>query len=154
MQYRFLCTKSRHTMINLAIFHACFKKYINFPVFWCIFGFAKTKQYAVRPPSILYIFFSKFLSQKKKASCFKCFNLHAKQTYIHADWSASLYTALVSNVMRTCKGASVQVDRHVYFLLHPYPRRRRTGKGAAYVLNINLLTLFLYNSKFTCSFRQ
>ena len=26
-----------------------------------------------------------------------------KQTRIRADWSASMYTALVSNVMRTCK---------------------------------------------------
>ena len=64
MQYRYLCTKSRHTMIDMSIYHACFKKYIHFPVFWCIFGFAKIKQYAVRPPSILYIF-SKFLSQKE-----------------------------------------------------------------------------------------
>ena len=64
MRYRFLCTKSRHTMINMSIFHACFKKYIHFPVFWCIFGFAKIKQYAVRPPSSLYIF-SKFLSRKE-----------------------------------------------------------------------------------------
>ena len=64
MLYRFLCTKSRHTKINMSIFHACFKKYINFPVFWCIFGFTKSKQYAVRPPSSLYIF-SKFLSRKE-----------------------------------------------------------------------------------------
>ena len=67
MQYRFLCTKSRHTMINMSIFHACFKKYINFPVFWCIFGFAKIKQYTVRPPSILYIFFQNFVSKGNTA---------------------------------------------------------------------------------------
>ena len=42
-----------------------FKKNINFPVFWCIFGFAKIKQYAVRPPSILHIFFFKVLSPKE-----------------------------------------------------------------------------------------
>ena len=59
-----LCTKSRHTMINMLNFHTCLKKYINFPVFWCIFGFAKIKQYAVRLPSSLYIF-SKFLSRKE-----------------------------------------------------------------------------------------
>ena len=58
----FCVSKSRHTMINMSIFHACFKKYITFTVFWCIFGFTKIKQYAVRLPSSLYIF-SKFLSR-------------------------------------------------------------------------------------------
>ena len=90
-------------------------------------------------------FFQIFVSKgntalDKNATCFKSFNPHAEQTYIRADWSASLYTALISSVMRTRKSESAQVDQHVYFLLHPHPRRWRTGKGAAYVLNINLLT--------------
>ena len=135
MQYRFLCTKSRHTMINMSIFHACFKKYINFPVFWCIFGFAKIKLYAVRPPSILYIF-SKFLSQKeiqlriKMHLAFRVSSrMQNKRTFAQTGQRPCIlhYTAQVFNVMRTCKGASVQVDQHVYFLLHL--RRRRKGKG-------------------------
>ena len=129
MQYQFLCTKSRHTMINMSIFHAFFKKYINFPVFWCIFGFAKIKQYAVRPPSILYIF-SKFLSQKEIQLLIKCILLlefkPACKTNVHPRRLVSVLVncTIVSNVMRTCKGASVQVDQHVYFLLHTHPRRR------------------------------
>ena len=45
-------------------FSRLFQKKKKFPVFWCIFGFAKIKQYAVRLPSSLYIF-SKFLSRKE-----------------------------------------------------------------------------------------
>ena len=47
------------------------------------------------------IFVSKGNTLDKNASCFQSFNPHAKHTYIRADWSTSLYTALVSNVMRT-----------------------------------------------------
>ena len=117
LQDRLWCTKSRHKMINILFYHDCFKKHINFPVFCCIFGFAKIKQYAIRPPSIFLYFFPNFcLALDENASCFESFNPRAKQTYIRADWSASLHTALISNVMRTCKGAFVQVDQRVHFL--------------------------------------
>ena len=64
------------------------------------------------------------------------FRVHpaCKTMYICAGWSASLYTALVSKVMRTCKGASVQVDHSVYFLFHPPPPEGgKWEPGAAYV---------------------
>ena len=120
-------------------FHACFKKYINFPLFCCIFGFAKIKEYAIRPPSILYIF-SKFLSQKEIQLWMKMHlalrvstRMPNKRTSAQTD-QRLLYTALSSNVMRTCKGGEWK-------------------RGTVYVLNINLLP-FLFNSKFTCLWRQ
>ena len=62
LQDRFWCAKTRHKIINMSFYHDCFKKHINFPVFCCIFGFAKIKQYAIRPPSIFIYFFQIFVS--------------------------------------------------------------------------------------------
>ena len=118
----------------MSIYHTCLKKYINFFVFWCILEFAKNKTNAVRPPSFNYVYFFQILSQKeiqlwiKTHLALRVSTRMQNKMYIHADWSASLYTALVSNVMRTCKGTSVQVDQRVYFCYIPHPQKAASGK--------------------------
>ena len=62
----------------------------------------------------------------------------------------ALNAALVSKVMRTCKGAYVQVDQGVYFLLsgnEPAPRRGRMGKGNSFCFEYKFTYFFFLSVK-------
>ena len=52
-----------------------------------------------------------------------------KRSSAQTDQRLCIYTALVSNVKRTCKCASVQVDQRVHLLQHPHPQKAANGKG-------------------------
>ena len=149
----FLCFRSTNLFFSLpkqtlvVNFSRLFQKYIHFYCYWCIFECAKIKHVAVRPPSILYIFFSIFLSQKEIQLWIK---LHLAQEFQPACKTKvhlrRFVNAIVSNVMRTCKSVSVQVDQRVYFLLpgiEPASTRRRTAKGDSVCFGIFIYLLFL-----------
>ena len=132
----FLCTKSRHTMINMSIFHACLKKKHQFSCV-LVYIWIRKNQTVCSQATIKFVYFFQIFVSKgntaldKNASCFWSFNPHAKQTYIRADWSTSLHTALVSNVMRTLQRCISAGWSACLFFVTPPSQKAANGKGGS-----------------------
>ena len=81
-----------------------------------------------------------------------------KQTKAHpADWSAPMNTALVSNIMRTFKGASVQLISVFFLLFFLMPGNKTIVSEAKFITYCEIFVLKLkqhYFFKMTTKYKK
>ena len=123
MQDRFLMYQKQTWDDNYVDFSRLFQEIHKFSCVLLYIWIRKNQTICNQATINLYIiFFPNFCLKREYSSGWKCILLWefqpACKTNVHPRRliSVFVYTALISIVMRTCKGASVQADQCVHFL--------------------------------------